>query len=53
MDISGPLAPMERPEPYLVFPVSSPKERIRLSKSFEISLGLACQNYWDVAQSVF
>jgi hypothetical protein len=53
MDFSGRLAPVERPELFLVFPVFSPKERIHMSKSFAVGLGLPCQNCLDVGQSAF
>jgi hypothetical protein len=53
MDSSGRPALVERPELCPAFQVSTPKEKIRISKSFAISLGPACQTYWDVEQSAF
>jgi hypothetical protein len=53
MDFSVRLAPVERPELYLVSPVSVPKEKTHSSKSFAISHGLACRTCWDVEQSAF
>jgi hypothetical protein len=53
MDFSVRLAPVERPELYLVSSVSMPKEQTHSSKSFAISRGLAYQTCWDVEQSAF